>query len=993
MARKSVSPLSTMLVCTLFSLQGCGGGDTGTAPANPAPAPPAGVGVSGGTVSGPQGSSVVVPAGALGANTDIRIELSSAGAPPLPAGYTGVGAMFALLPHGTSFASPVKLTLPFDTALVPAGASPALMKTNPQGEWVTVQDAAFGSGAVTANISSFSFARIVIPPVVRNEPTRTWSFGAFPGNGGAEIDFGGGTQVGGLFEEFVDFGPGFAGWNLIGLTQSIPADGRARGHVFGTANGVTYGAYAEAPYATMGGSEPVGSASRLGQTQSFVKRSENATLRFTFTQVVLAGGDFNLFAPSVGIANTNLIAQIFIDVRAYTTNRTFFHTAGGAILAGHRRQWMHDYWNYPFARTPLWSNTSFTMTGEDITDANFAHCAGDSGTLQLREPHTYVLDLSSIEVGEEFTLHSEISASANNRRGGGAFGDCEGSAIVAFLRDPLEAGGASVEFTGLEPTNRPVTTPPPDEAEPESCASGVTSPDAGVLQFSAGSFSVDEFAGAVPSIVVTRTGGNQGAVSVNFSTGDGSAGTDDYESVQGTVLFADGDDARRVIEVPITGDARVEANETIDLALSNPGGCAALGPQSTAQLIIVDDDLPPPTGLPGALDRSFDSDGKATLRAFGGDRSAMALQPDGKVIMVGGTFVDFVLARFNEDGSVDSTFDGDGRVMTNIAAGEQEEALAVAVQPDAKIVVAGYTGTTSARNVIALARYNSDGSLDTTFGAGGKLVSSVPGVAYAIAIQADGRIVVAGETPRPDDDDFSDFVVARFNPGGTLDPDFGTAGRVVKDIGGLPNTARNIVIQPDGAILVSGEAIGTFAGSNHTDLVRLDREGGLDETFGAGGVLALPAVRVGEGLALQAGKLILAGSVDTGGGTVVRSQFSVHRLNADGSADASFGEAGIATVEFTDRGDMGLAVAVQADGKIVVAGRSSLTTNSDFALARLLANGALDTSFANAGKLTVDFFGFNDIAESVAIRSDGKVVLGGLARDSVDGYGVARVDR
>lgn len=115
------------------------------------------------------------------------------------------------------------------------------------------------------------------------------------------------------------------------------------------------------------------------------------------------------------------------------------------------------------------------------------------------------------------------------------------------------------------------------------------------------------------------------------------------------------------------------------------------------------------------------------------------------------------------------------------------------------------------------------------------------------------------------------------------------------------------------------------------------------------------------------------------------------RLNADGSIDNSFGTAGAVSTDISGRGDSASAVALQSDGKIVVAGRSSSQVNSNFAVVRYNLNGAIDTSFANSGKLTVDFFGFTDIGESVAIQNDGKIVLGGLARNNVDGYGVARV--
>jgi uncharacterized delta-60 repeat protein len=198
---------------------------------------------------------------------------------------------------------------------------------------------------------------------------------------------------------------------------------------------------------------------------------------------------------------------------------------------------------------------------------------------------------------------------------------------------------------------------------------------------------------STPTITVTRTGGSSGAVTATFTTSDRTAiGGTDYTPANATVFFADGDAVPRVVRVPIVQDVvSAEPDKTVNLALSQPGGCAALGTQATAVLTIRDDDpLPPP---PSRLDPSFGTEGKATTTAFGGDRSAMALQPDGKIVMVGGTFTDFILARFDADGSPDESFDADGQVTTDMVNGEQEEALGVAIQPDGKIVVVGYTGT------------------------------------------------------------------------------------------------------------------------------------------------------------------------------------------------------------------------------------------------------------------------------------------------------------
>ena len=150
---------------------------------------------------------------------------------------------------------------------------------------------------------------------------------------------------------------------------------------------------------------------------------------------------------------------------------------------------------------------------------------------------------------------------------------------------------------------------------------------------------------------------------------------------------------------------------------------------------------------------------------------------------------------------------------------------------------------------------------------------------------------------------------------------------------------------------------------------------------------------VGEGLALQAdGKLVLVGNVDAIASPATATQFAVMRLSADGSPDSTFGAAGLVKTAFSTIGDVAHAVALQNDGRIVVAGTSSGPLNANFALARYNVDGSLDTSFLGGGdgRTTVDFFSSTDGAENVAVQSDGKMVLGGFARNNVDGYALAR---
>ena len=607
-----------------------------------------------------------------------------------------------------------------------------------------------------------------------------------------------------------------------------------------------------------------------------------------------------------------------------------------------------------------------------------------------------MVDLSEVDVLEEFSVRMTVLAKTFNQEQGESY-------VSAFFRDPVNAVGATLEFTGLQPTNNPLPEPEDTSQPAPACTTG-TDPDAGALQFSAAAFEALELPVTGQPILVTRTGGSRGAVSAVVTTADGTAiaGTH-YTAVTRTVTFGDGDSAPRAVELPLLPDTTPGDDRTVNLALSDVRGCAALGAPSTAVLTILDNDRPP-VALPSGLDPDFGTGGEATSTAFGGDRSAMALQADGKIVMVGGTFADFILARFDADGSLDTGFGVDGKVTTDMGSGlRSEEALGVAIQPDGKIVVVGYTSIPNTPpaprlpDTFALARYNSDGSLDTGFGAGGKVSGNVNGRAFAVAIQDDGKIVVAGEFTfdSTNGNDFGDFTVARFETNGNLDASFGSSGtgQIVTDIGLSTNAAQNLVLQSDGAIVVSGKPQGSTAGFDHTDAVRYNANGSIDDSFGGDGKVILPGMAVGEGLALQGdGKLVLVGSVETAVPPATSIEFAVMRLNADGSVDEAFGEGnGIVTTGISGRGDAARAVALQGDGKILVAGGSNQQLNSNFAVARYDTDGTLDATFGNDGTLTVDFFGFADVAESVAVQPDGKIVLGGLARDNVDGYGLARV--
>jgi len=347
----------------------------------------------------------------------------------------------------------------------------------------------------------------------------------------------------------------------------------------------------------------------------------------------------------------------------------------------------------------------------------------------------------------------------------------------------------------------------------------------------------------------------------------------------------------------------------------------------------------------GTLDASFGTGGKVTTTFAGGSGAgAVAVQPDGKLVAAGAAAVngqvDFALARYNSDGTLDTSFGSAGRVTTD-SGGRYERATALALQPDGKIVVAGGSAG-DLFNDFAVARYNNDGRLDTSFG-GGKVITkfenSADGIApgevsaqaYSVAVQPDGKIVVAGEANIEGEEDFA---LVRYNDDGTLDATFGAGGKVITDFGHLEQGfsyafGYSLAVQLDGKIVVAGQAFiaGTFTG-----------------TF----------------------------------------DVALARYNTDGTLDSSFGTGGKVITDFGSRNDLAFSVAVLPDGRIVVAGQGSVVRGLGFALARYNSDGTLDNSFGAGGIVTTDF-GIADqgfslaYAASLAVQPDGRMVAAGRA--------------
>ncbi|MBI3786011.1 MAG: hypothetical protein HY270_21685 [Deltaproteobacteria bacterium] len=396
----------------------------------------------------------------------------------------------------------------------------------------------------------------------------------------------------------------------------------------------------------------------------------------------------------------------------------------------------------------------------------------------------------------------------------------------------------------------------------------------------------------------------------------------------------------------------------------------------------------------GNLDVTFGNNGTITNAGtlnWSNQTVDLATQPDGKLIAAGYAFVsssfsyDFAVARYNPDGSFDATFGSGGQTTTNL--GGDDLAYALTLQSDGKIVVVGRSGGSPTKT--AIARYNPDGSLDGGFGTGGKVrtaIGSNNSAAYAVAVQSDGKILVAGYVSASP----TSIAVLRYNSDGSLDAGFGSGGQVITPVGPGNSSAYTLALQSDQKIVVACSASN---GSNlDVAVLRYNTDGSLDGGFGTGGVATTP---IGTGddqanaVALQGdGKIVVAASVVSGS----NYYYGLARYNTDGSLDAGFGTGGTVTTTVGAAFNTNIpnAVGLQSDGKIVLAGEAwtSSPLQPNFAMVRYNTDGSVDTSFGTAGEVTTAIGSGGSIADSMNIEADGRIVLAGF--DDSPGVTLAR---
>ena len=364
---------------------------------------------------------------------------------------------------------------------------------------------------------------------------------------------------------------------------------------------------------------------------------------------------------------------------------------------------------------------------------------------------------------------------------------------------------------------------------------------------------------------------------------------------------------------------------------------------------------------------------------------AVTVQPDARIIVAGqsGIYPDFhsALVRYTRNGRLDSTFGTGGKVVATFDS-NGDDLSAIVLQADGKIVAAGSIHGTA----FLLARFNADGSLDQTFGNNGNVETTFgdPTAGAAdVVLQADGKIIVVGVSGAGPYSELNDFALARYNADGGLDQTFGTGGKVITHFPGVFNTgstATSVGLQSDGKVVVGG-----FYKNESTPhqfaLTRYNPNGSLDSTFGSSGKV-MTTIGTGDAfsfaIVLQSnGRIVLAGYSYTLG-----HDFSLAGYNTDGTLDSTFGNGGFMATDFSgSTDDIAYAMTMQRDGKLVVAGRTGRYPDFDFALARYSSDGQPDQSFGAGGKVITNIDSTDD-AFAVALQPNGKIVLAGIALGS-----------
>ncbi|MBV6423549.1 MAG: hypothetical protein NAOJABEB_01345 [Steroidobacteraceae bacterium] len=545
--------------------------------------------------------------------------------------------------------------------------------------------------------------------------------------------------------------------------------------------------------------------------------------------------------------------------------------------------------------------------------------------------------------------------------------------------------------------------------------------------------STHENDGAV-SVLVRRTGGSAGPVSVDYATiGESASDATDFTSIAGTLAWADGEFGSKAIEVNLTADTQAEAPETFKITLSNAIGGAQLA-ASIATVTLHDpvppsppgSGAPPPTtqgggggalhwalllalglltvaskarGSPGDLDTTFGVMGRAVIDTGTNmmeSATSLATQADGGILVGGEIYYfaspyDFSVLRLFPTGERDLDFGTNGRASVDLPK-QEGRTRAIVVTADGGIVAAGWTMATGGGipEKAGMVRYTGSGILDQSFGTGGLVSSHFQGVRASFETlieQADGRLIAGGY--RVGQSGTTDWLLARYTAQGFLDGDFGNGGRVTHDIGaaGRDDLLSSLALQEDRKIVAAGLSEGAD-GISRAALFRMHPDGSPDASFGVNGRVIVDLPLIGPHVQravfrLQGdGKFVLAlrASATADGAS---SRTYVIRLRADASLDTSFGAAGVVELVLDNAIEQQVtALEIEPAGSILLGGTLNSESSTDAFVARLNSDGTRDVRFGRDGRTILDnglatYGSWVDTIDGVRLlrQADGRILV------------------
>lgn len=781
---------------------------------------------------------------------------------------------------------------------------------------------------------------------------------------------------------------------IAGGVPIVPTgyDANADVEVFSNESGKTYWVSAEAPLGSTSalGASAFGGLAQLFQVHEYRKGSDDATLQLVISALDLQVIDYSDRFTHPGVCPwiplgtldhprcfDQVSALVEMDVLVQDLGRkgetcpqdpgssscriVDWH-AGAAQIAGYNSRWTwapgfvssfrtRNGTSPPSSRIakPIFRSTDFSSSLGFVPDII---TAGQDGRLTLARDVIVNIDLSQIPTEHEFNVLVFVRARAHNRQAREAY-------ARAMLRDPVRTSGVQAITTGLVELQPSKTPPAVGTPALPACHDpvGQSYSGGGSVQFSSDGYTVPEFELGYETIFLERVGGTAGTqiVTVNSMDGTAVAGSE-YDSFRQDIVFHDGDDVRRAIQVPTRNDSRANGDSSLTLQLSAQDNCGRIGARRSAVVTIVDDDQRPGSG-----------GGTPPARVTVGGE-VTGLVGTGLVLEDRANFVDvavpangtYVFARDYPSGSA-----YDVHVRTNPANPAQVCTVSNG---------AGTSAGTSITNVnVSCATPAPVGSLDPTFGTAGKATSSLVGGADQIELQSDGRIVALSGT-----------ILSRYLPDGSVDTGFGNAGRVTVSFADAPSILVNsFTLQPDDRILVTG-SIRRTAVDQDIAVARYLADGSVDTGFGTAGTAVLVNAdnfeQGAKALVQTDGRIVVAANWDVPpAGQRSHNDFAVMRFNADGSVDTAFGTGGRTTVNVAGRTDIVTAAVLQSDGRIVLAGRvaDGGGANPDLGMVRFDADGSVDTTFASNGVLRRDISGRGewDEPEGIVVQPDGRLVV------------------